>query len=136
MLIRRCSRRWFEARCKQAGLSPEECEQHITSDDGLTIQADISALKPAANGKATAGPGTELKALLARIGIHASPTCGCNKMAKKMDAWGQESLDHIEEIVDVMEETAKNRKLPFLRAAGRTLVRMACRKASRKGNNK
>lgn len=82
----------------------------------------------------TAGPGTELKALLATIGIVASPTCKCNKMAKQMDQWGQESLDHIEEIVDVMEETAKKRKLPFLRTAGRTLVRIACWKAKRKGN--
>jgi hypothetical protein len=82
------------------------------------------------------GPGTELKALLAKIGIHASPTCGCNKMAKKMDAWGQESLNHIEEIVDVMEDTAKKRKLPFLRTAGRILVRQACRLARKKANNK
>jgi hypothetical protein len=82
------------------------------------------------------GPGTELKALLATIGIVASPTCKCNKMAKKMDEWGQESLHHIEEIVDVMEETAKKRKLPFLRTAGRALVRIACWKAKRKGNGK
>lgn len=83
------------------------------------------------------GPGTELKALLAKIGIHASPTCGCNKMAKQMDAWGpEESLHHIEEIVDVMEATAKARKLPFLRTAGRILVRQACRIARKKGNGK
>jgi hypothetical protein len=87
-------------------------------------------------GTKPSGPGTELKALLATIGIVASPTCKCNKMAKKMDEWGQESLNHIEEIVDVMEETAKKRKLPFLRTAGRTLVRIACWKAKRKGNGK
>jgi hypothetical protein len=80
----------------------------------------------------TSGPGTELKALLATLGIVASPTCKCNKMAKKMDEWGQESLHHIEEIVDVMEETAKARKLPFLRAGARQLVRLACWKARRK----
>lgn len=83
----------------------------------------------------TSGPGTELKALLATIGIHSSPTCKCKKMAKQMDAWGPvESLKHIEEIVDVMEETAKKRNLPFLRTAGRALVRIACWKAKRKGN--
>jgi hypothetical protein len=98
-----------------------------------------SALKPRPPRPAPpppSGPGTELKALLATIGIVASPTCSCNKMAKKMDEWGQESLNHIEEIVDVMEETAKKRKLPFLRTAGRTLVRIACWKAKRKGNGK
>jgi hypothetical protein len=58
-------------------------------------------------------------------------------MAKQMDAWGPvESLNHIEEIVDVMEETAKKRKLPFVRTAGKTLVRIACWKAKRAGNSK
>lgn len=76
------------------------------------------------------GPGTELKALLAKFGIHASPTCGCNAMAKKMDAWGpDESLNHLEEIVDVMEETATKRGLPFLRTAARLLVRRAISKS-------
>jgi hypothetical protein len=79
------------------------------------------------------GPGTELKALLAAIGIVASPTCKCNKMARQMDQWGpDESLAHVEEIVDVMEETAKARKLPFLRAGARQIVRLACWKARRK----
>jgi hypothetical protein len=57
-------------------------------------------------------------------------------MARKMDEWGQESLDHIEEIVDVMEQAAKGRKFPFLRAAGRILVRQACRISRKKGNGK
>lgn len=95
--------------------------------------ADIASAAPAA----PSGPGTELKALLAKIGIHASPTCKCNSMAKKMDQWGpEESLNHIEEIVDVMAETAKKRNLPFLRTAGRILVRQACRISRKKGNGK
>ena len=140
-MIRTCTRRWFDARCKQSGMSPDECERYVTQDDGLTIQADISAFRAAppiqaTNLNSTSGPGTELKALLAKVGIHATPTCKCNKMARQMDAWGQESLDHIEEIVDVMEETARKRKLPFLRTAGRILVRQACRIAKKKGNGK
>jgi hypothetical protein len=79
------------------------------------------------------GPGTELKAMLATMGIHASPTCKCNKMARQMDEWGpEEAMKHIEEIVDVMEETAQKRGLPFIRTAGRALVRMACWKAKRR----
>lgn len=78
------------------------------------------------------GPGTELKKLLASIGIHASPTCKCNTMAKKMNEWGpDESLQHIDEIVDVMEETAKKRGLPFVRLGGKALVRLACTRARR-----
>lgn len=80
------------------------------------------------------GPGTELKKLLASIGIHATPTCKCNTMARKMNEWGpEESMKHIEEIVDVMEETAKKRGLPFIRLAGKAMVRLACWRA-RKGN--
>lgn len=76
------------------------------------------------------GPGTVLKAMLATLGIHADGQCKCNKMARQMDAWGpDESLKHIEEIVSVMEETAKKRKLPFLRTVGRALVRRAISKS-------
>jgi hypothetical protein len=86
------------------------------------------------------GPGSELKALLAVFGIHSSPTCKCNAMARKMNemevtepGW---SLAHIEEVVDVMEETAKKRNLPFLRTAGRILVRKAVRNWQKKGTGK
>lgn len=81
----------------------------------------------------SSGPGTELKALLASFGIKATSGCKCNSMARQMDSWGpDESLKHIEEIVDVMQETAKSRKLPFLRLAGRKLVRVACNRARKK----
>ncbi len=36
-----------------------------------------------------AGPGTELKALLASLGITPGPECDCNERADKMDAWGK-----------------------------------------------
>lgn len=81
----------------------------------------------------SSGPGAELKALLASFGITASPTCQCNKMAAQMDAWGpEESLNCIDQIVDVMQETAQARQLPFLRAIGRKLVRIACARARKK----
>ncbi len=137
-----CHRKYLLARCRQRGYTLEEVHPCIVSEDGSRITVDEThpayprTPKPgfAPHPRPTSGPGTELKALLAKIGIHASPTCGCNKMAKQMDIWGQESLNHIEEIVDVMEETAKKRKLPFLRTAGRILVRQACRIARKKGN--
>lgn len=101
--------------------------------DGDKVTLTSEAYRELVNkyrGRPEAGPGTELKALLAKFGIHASPTCGCNAMARKMDAWGpDESLKHLEEIVDVMEETAKKRNLPFIRSAGRLLVRRAISKS-------
>lgn len=83
------------------------------------------------------GPGTELKALLKKIGITSSPGCACNARARKMDmeelkqpGW---CADHLEEIVDWLQEEATKRRLPFLRAAGRVLVRKAISNAGKKG---
>lgn len=76
------------------------------------------------------GPGTELKKLLKKIGIEASPNCSCNNRAKKMDEMGIEWCENnIEEIVDWLQEEASKRGLPFLRIAGRKLVRIAINRA-------
>ena len=109
----------------------------LSDEDFDRLRSEYALPVKAAKPTPASGPGTELKKLLATIGIYASPTCKCNKMAKQMDAWGwEESLKHIEEIVDVMEQTARKRKLPFVRTAGKTLVRIACWKAKRAGNSK
>jgi hypothetical protein len=138
----------FLARCAQRGYTLAEVRACIVSEDGDQITVDETHAaypakpKPGASLQKklvavgippTSGPGTELKALLATIGIVASPTCKCNKMARQMDQWGpDESLAHMEEIVDVMEETAKARKLPFLRAGAKQLVRLAVWRARKK----
>lgn len=126
-----CHKKYLIARCRQRGYTLEDVLPCVAARDGdmWTIDVDHPAY-PNAKPSSTTGPGTELKALLAKFGIHASPTCGCNAMARKMDAWGpDESLKHLEEIVDVMEETAKKRNLPFIRSAGRLLVRRAISKS-------
>lgn len=93
----------------------------------------VARFAPSRQGQAQHGPGSELKALLAYFGIHAGPACSCNRMAAQMNSWGpDESLKHIEQIVDVMQSTAAARRLPFLRSAAKTLVRIACAKARRK----
>jgi hypothetical protein len=143
-----CRRSHLAARCRQRGYTLDEVRPCIVSQDGDQITVDethpaypakpkpgVVPPNPAAR-PPTSGPGTELKALLATIGIVASPTCKCNKMARQMDQWGpDESLAHMEEIVDVMEETAKARKLPFLRAVAKQLIRLAVRRARKKDIN-
>jgi hypothetical protein len=106
-------------------------------EDGQLVERDCYSGSPPTP---PAGPGTELKALLAKFGIHATPTCKCNATAKQMDSmeplepgW---CLSHIEEIVDVMQSTAKARGLPFLRAAGKLLVRRAVKNWQKKANSK
>ena len=85
----------------------------------------------------TSGPGTELKALLKTIGITAKPNCSCNKRAKIMDEkgcdWCEENIDEID---GWLAEESKKRNLPYLSLAGKTLIRLAIRRARKKGNSK
>jgi hypothetical protein len=82
------------------------------------------------------GVGTELKALLSKIGIKSSPTCSCNKRAKIMDENGIEWCEqNVKTICDWLAEESAKRKLPFVRLAGKAIINMAIRRA-KKGNNK
>lgn len=76
------------------------------------------------------GPGTELKKLLKKVGIVASPGCSCNKRARVMDEKGcQWCRENIETIVDWLGEEAAKRKLPYFRTVGKMLVNRAIRNA-------
>ena len=73
-------------------------------------------------------PGTELKLLLARFGIVASPDCKCTSRAAYMDAKGCdwcESPEGMAEIMGFLREAAEERGLPFVDIAARLLVRRA-----------
>lgn len=90
------------------------------------LQAKYS---PEVNHAPVHGPGTELKKLLSRIGITATPNCSCNARARRMDE--EEAKEpgwceaHLDEIVGWLREEATKRGLPFLDAAGRVLVKRA-----------
>jgi len=71
-------------------------------------------------------PGTELKKLLAKVGITATPDCACNAHADEMDRQGVEWCEaNLDTIVGWLREQAEARGLPFLDLAGRMLVRRA-----------
>jgi hypothetical protein len=81
-------------------------------------------------------PGQELKKLLRKIGIVASPNCACNKRAKFMDMQGiQWCEDNIDTIVDWLKEEAEKRRLPFVNIAAKILVKRAISNAKRKVKN-
>jgi hypothetical protein len=83
----------------------------------------------------TRGPGTELKAMLKTIGIVATAGCSCNSRAKTMDERGCDWCDsHIDEIDGWLAEEAGKRGLPYISLAGKTLIRLAIRRARKKGN--
>ncbi len=83
------------------------------------------------------GPGSEMKKLLKKVGIEATPDCSCNARAVDMNVRGEEwCLDNLDLIVDWLEYESKRRedassKL-FTRTAAKLLVRTACALSSRK----
>jgi hypothetical protein len=135
-------------RCYQRGYTLDEVRACIVSEDEATITVDETHPAYPANQKPgfvppqfvpqppapTCGPGTELKKLLKTwLRIEASPTCSCNARARRMDVEEARSPGwceaHIGEIVGWLREEATKRKLPFLDAAGKVLVRRAIRAA-------
>lgn len=83
--------------------------------------------------QASGGPGTELKALLGKIGIKSTPTCSCNAHAREMDHWGPEECERrLDEIVGRLRDQAAARKLPFSDFVAKQLVRLAIRRARQK----
>lgn len=81
------------------------------------------------------GPGAELKSLLSYIGITSTPSCPCNQRAKVMNERGCDWCEeNIETISGWLEEEAKKRNLPYMHAAGKMLIRLAIRRARKKGN--
>lgn len=82
---------------------------------------------------AVRGVGTELHKLLAKFGIHMQKGCGCRGRMVQMNKWGVEGCgENIETIVEWLREEAEKRRLPFLRPAGRLLVRRAIHNAKKK----
>lgn len=138
-----CPLAFLAARCRERGYTMDEVRPCIVSQGGILVTVDEThpayprvakpGYVPPPPPEETGGPGTELKKLLKRIGITATPNCSCNARARKMDemearepGWCE---SHLEEIVGWLREEATKRKLPFLDAAGRVLVRRAIKNA-------
>jgi len=83
------------------------------------------------------GAGTELKLLLGRLGFRVTAQCKCQERADYMDRMGCDwCAEHIVEIDSWLAEEAKKRKLPYISLAGKTLIRLAIRRARQKGNSR
>jgi hypothetical protein len=106
-------------------------ETHITleAQDFARLRSEYGTQPQKAPPAPTHGPGVELKKLLKKVGIVATPNCSCNARARRMDV--EEAREpgwceaHLDEIVGWLREEAEKRKLPFLDVAGRVLVRRA-----------
>jgi hypothetical protein len=134
-----CHRSNLEARCAERGYTLDEVLPCVVSQDGdeWTIDTEsefyprVSRL-PVPPALPTHGPGTELKKLLARVGITAAPDCACNARAAEMDRQGVEWCEaNTDTIVGWLREQAEARGLPFFDIAGRLLVKRAISNARR-----
>jgi len=78
------------------------------------------------------GAGTELKKLLSLF-LLKSGSCNCDQRAQVMNLEGpQWCLTNLETIVDWLQESAKERKLPFIRVLARKLVKRAINNSIKK----
>lgn len=73
------------------------------------------------------GPGARLAKALKRLGFRDCEGCQCRSMQARMDAWGSQCADHIEEILAVMRDAAGRPKcnplrIPFVEHWARRLV--------------
>ncbi len=86
--------------------------QHETKQYGYTILANDPAYLPPQEIRPWPlgfGPGTELKGILASVGINPSPTCSCRTRMRTMDDWGVEGCEeHFDTIVGWLEESAES----------------------------
>jgi hypothetical protein len=72
-----------------------------------------AATQPYAAAPASRGPGSELRKMLASIGIHPrGEKCRCNEHAREMDRQGADWCgENLESIIDWLEGEAKSRPL-------------------------
>lgn len=89
-----------------------------------------------AKGGDPTGPGSQLKAMLASLGLRPAPGCRCNARAAEMDARGPDWCErNVGVIVGWLREEAERAGMPFVEIAARLIVRRAIR-ASQKAKSR
>lgn len=133
-----CDKSHLIARCQERGYSLEEVMPCVIRQQGdLWTIDETSPSYP--HPREPKGPeclaGTQLKGLLKRLGITASPTCSCNSRAAHMDIMGCRWVrDNLDTVIEWLEEEAKKRGLPFSKLAGKGIVMLAIKLAERKAH--
>jgi hypothetical protein len=94
--------------------------------------AAVQNPSPAQNEWDPAGPGTQLKKLLGKIGIKSTEGCSCNRRAKLMNERGIEWCEqNVGEIVGWLREEASRRGLPFLDMPAKIIINKSIKMAKK-----
>lgn len=124
-------------KCINCGLSTDDCNNKRNChpvEEKPRNNTTVSKIRVTPM-KQFGGPGTELKKLLSKMGIDSTSGCKCSDRAKHMDYMEQKDPGwterNIEEVLDWMQQEAKNRNLPFLRTPAKLLVKLAIRRAKK-----
>lgn len=130
-------------RCARYGweLTIRQYPVHCRCPSAAATTTTPPTTRPRPDSTAAPGPGTELHAMLARWGIHATEDCQCGERIRQMDHWGPDGCRaHLNEIVDGLMAEADRRgwrltAIPGFREgsrfAARRLVLRAIRRAER-----
>jgi hypothetical protein len=133
-----CDKKFLIARCQERGYSLEEvmpCVIHQAGDMWTIDETHPSYPHSREPKLPECLAGTELKKLLKRVGIEATPNCSCNSRAAHMDTMGcQWVKENIELVVDWLGEEAQKRGLPFMRMAAKAVVSLSVRLAETKAH--
>jgi len=79
-------------------------QKYILNSETLTLKEWIEPPAPPQN-----GPGTQLKMLLADLGIRNFSGCSCKSKSAQMNRWGVEGCrEHFNEICEWIDEARKN----------------------------
>lgn len=128
-----CTLQNLKDRCFERGYTLDEVWPCVMEQTGDLLLVDIDHPAYPRNIKSnnetnsiSGGPGTELKKLLANIGIKGTPNCSCNKRALLMDQNGIEWCENnMNIIIEWLKEEAHKRNLPFIETAAKLLIKRA-----------
>jgi hypothetical protein len=146
-MIYKMPKQSFEQTCKMRGYTFEECKNSIVKEEPNSVFKDKDGKEFRVDAyyvddehetfPHSVGVGAELKKLFSMIGIKATPNCSCNRRAANMDqkgiAWCKENK---EEILSWLAEEAKKRKIPFVKFAAESALKIAIKRAEKNPRSK
>jgi hypothetical protein len=78
------------------------------------------------------GPGTILSGMISSLGIKSTPNCACRRHAIEMNEKGPDWCEaNMDTILGWLKTESENRKLPFVEAIARMIVKRAISKSRR-----